>query len=242
MVPQQRMALFLDVDGTLLEIQDHPDAVISNPHLTGLLERVRDCLSGALALVSGRPLCEIDRIFAPARFAAAGGHGVEIRLPGQTPRTLAPTPFPEDLRVDLKAVTDAWPGAFVETKSHGVALHYRANPAAQQALRDAAGQAVERLNNEFTLLAGKMVFELVPEAVNKGAAVRHLMDDSVFAGRQPVFIGDDVTDEAGFVAARNLGGDALRVSAPVDESAARAFLPDVPAVHRWLRELCGEKS
>ncbi len=238
-LPLRETALFLDVDGTLLEIQDQPDAVISDQRLTDLLTELQTRSGGALALVSGRPIEEIDRIFAPRVFCAAGGHGVELRLPDGVQET-HPTRLPESTVGLLHAGLEDYPGTFLERKSHGLALHYRANPQAREAVHELANSALAdltRLGEQFELLSGKMVFELVPHDVNKGGAINRLMQHPVFAGRTPVFVGDDVTDEYGFKAVNALGGQTLKVGVAGSATAARQHLEDVDAVHRWLRGL-----
>lgn len=238
-LPLRDTALFLDVDGTLLEIQDQPDAVISNPQLTDLLTALAQRLGGALALVSGRPIDEIDRIFAPEVFCAAGGHGVQLRLPDGSLET-HPTRLPASTVQLLQDGLMGHAGTFLERKSHGLALHYRANPQAADAVRQLADGALEDLNRrgeQFELLSGKMVFELVPQDVNKGGAINRLMQHPVFAHRAPVFVGDDVTDEYGFSAVNSLGGQSLKVGPGDTPTAARELLEDVAAVHRWLSGL-----
>lgn len=242
-VSLHKLALFLDVDGTLLELQDQPDAVVSNPELTRMLERLAAAANGALALVSGRPLAEIDRIFSPKTFCAAGGHGAEIRLPhGETERD--PGRMPARIAETLSHKLKDHEGTFVESKSHGLALHYRANPAAASAVRELAEAALNTLKHQggqFSLLSGKMVYELVPRRVNKGAAVRRLMADPIFEGRRPIFVGDDVTDEYGFTAVNELGGQSLRVGPANGASKATERLSDVAAVHDWLNALLKDK-
>ncbi|MDZ7642926.1 MAG: trehalose-phosphatase [Woeseiaceae bacterium] len=230
------IALFLDIDGTLLEIEDRPERVRSSGALTRLLERVCGRLDGALALISGRTIAEIDRVFEPGRFPAAGAHGVEYRLPGGDIKFHTDLVVPDDAEQRLRQVTERIDGAFVERKNHGIALHYRQNPGARDELRAALSAERRELGDRFAILAGKMVFELVPRGYDKGAAIRFFLAREPFARRTPVFIGDDVTDEAGFAAVNALAGRSIRVGRPV-ASKAQAALPDVPAVHDCLRGL-----
>ncbi len=229
-------ALFLDVDGTLLELQERPEAVVSSAPLRRLLTGLQDRSLGALALVSGRPLVELDRIFSPDRFAAAGGHGAQIRLPNGSLEDAA-TPLPDATRQRLEQRLKSLDGVFIEAKSHGLALHYRARPEAMAQVRAAAERERSRLGQEFDLLAGKMVFELLPKNINKGRAIARLLADPLFAGRRPIFIGDDVTDEFGFSEVNARDGISIRVGSVTERTLAQQHLDDVPAVHRWLSAL-----
>ncbi len=202
--PVGRAALFLDFDGTLVEIAPRPDAVQVPPGLPGLLMRLRAGLGGALAVVSGRPLRELD-VFLPVPLAMAGDHGAALRLAPDLPVEAPPLPAPPVAwRSMAQALAAAHPGALVEDKTHGFALHFRlapqAGPSAEAMLTAlVAGSA-------FQLLPARMAWEVRPRGPSKGSAVRRLMQDAAFAGREPVFIGDDVTDEEGMEAARGLGG------------------------------------
>ncbi len=202
--PVGRAALFLDFDGTLVEIAPRPDAVRVPLDLPALLLRLRDQLAGALAVVSGRPLPDLD-LFLPVPLAMAGDHGASVRPvpagPVEAPPLAVP---PEAWRLQAMALAQAHPGVLLEEKTHGFALHYRLAPE--------AGPAAEALlaglvaGSPFQLLPARMAWEIRPRGPSKGSAVRRLMQDGAFAGRVPVFIGDDVTDEEGMDAARALGG------------------------------------
>jgi len=202
----QAWAYFLDIDGTLLELAETPEAVTVPAGLVQQLAHLRGLAGGALALVSGRPLRDIDRLFAPARFPAAGVHGAELRLSDGTLRRIAFDP---------------------------VTLHFRRRPdLAAEAHR--LGTALStRLGSGFHLLEGKMVLEIRASAASKGAAVDAFLQDSPFAGRVPVYIGDDLTDEDAFRAVNAQGGISVIVGAP-EATRARARLADVAAVRRWL--------
>ncbi len=226
-------ALFLDVDGTLLELAEHPDAVVVEPALPALLERLRAALDGALALVSGRTLEALDRLFAPYRFPAAGSHGAEWRLAGavaaaSADATLVPA------AAWLEAFVAATPGTLLERKGHALALHYRGAPQAADAAHAAALAALARLGSGYRLLAGKAVYELLPSGVDKGRAIERFLAHPPFAGRRPVFVGDDLTDEAGFAAVNRLGGYSVRVGLPLPGGAAHAHLLSPAAVRVWL--------
>ncbi len=202
--PVARAALFLDFDGTLVEIAPRPDAVLVPPGLPGLLLRLRAALGGALAVVSGRPLAELDR-FLPVPLAMAGDHGAAVRLQPHLSAEVPVLPVaPPGWRLQAAALAQAHPGILLEDKTHGFALHFRQAPAAGP-LAEAllAGLAAD---SPFQVLAARMAWEVRPRGPSKGRAVQRLMLDPAFAGRVPVFIGDDVTDEEGMDAARGLGG------------------------------------
>jgi trehalose 6-phosphate phosphatase len=205
-----RAALFLDFDGTLVEIAPRPEAVVIPPALPGLLRRVAARLEGALAIVSGRPLAELES-FLPVPLAMAGEHGAALRLaPEARPeRVTLPEP-PPDWRRRTEALAAGFPGALVEPKAHGFVLHFRQAPEAGEPGR-ALLDALLADAAEFVLMPAHMAWEVKPRAVSKASAVERLMAAPPFAGRIPVFIGDDVTDEAGMEAARRFGGQGLRL-------------------------------
>ncbi len=234
----ETLALFLDVDGTLLPIEDRPDEVVGSTAVTALLQRLGERLSGALALVSGRPLSEIDRLFAPLKLPAAGAHGSEFRhgqrsAEAQSPPSLAPATVAQ-----LRRFAARHEGLLLEDKPYGVALHYRARPDLETESRAAVDRAAAAAGCEFSMIAGKMVFELTPAAFDKGSAIERFLAAVPFAGRRPVFVGDDVTDESGFECVNRLGGISVRVGENAASAAAHA-LDDVTAVHAWLHEFAG---
>jgi len=229
-------ALFLDVDGTLVDIQEDPSSVRADAGLVAMLERLADELGGALALVSGRSLAEIDRVFAPSAFPAAGAHGSELRVDGYAPESDPPPTVPERVRREAESFVDDRSGLLLEHKSNGLSLHYRRAPELEAASRDFVQAQLEQLGDEFRLIDGKMVLEIAPRAHSKGEAIRTLLEHGPFRDRRPVFVGDDVTDEDGFLAANALDGLSVRVG-DIEASAARYSLPDVAAVRRWLVRL-----
>jgi trehalose 6-phosphate phosphatase len=200
------IALLLDVDGTLIDIGPSPFEVHVPEALCRSLERLLGRTSGALALVSGRPICDLDRLFAPLKLPAIGGHGAETRLrAGEAESTIAAEELPEPLRRQL--VQAAKSGVVVEDKGYSVALHYRQAPQQVAALRALVDKAVGAFPGEpVELLLGKAMFEIKRRGISKGDAVRKLMTKAPFAGRRPVFIGDDVTDESVFAVLPGLGG------------------------------------
>jgi len=223
-------SLFLDFDGTLVDLAPHPDAIRPAPRLAERLAALADRLEGRLAVVSGRALRDVERHLGSLPFAAAGSHGSDVRGAGGQRLGQGPQPLPAALAEAL-AEHAAAQGLDYEEKPHGGALHYRARPdrgadvlAFARALADAHGWAVQE---------GKCVVELVAPGPGKGGAVHALMREAAFAGSRPLFIGDDLTDEAGFAAAEELGGLGILVGERVP-SAARFRLADVAAVHAWL--------
>jgi trehalose 6-phosphate phosphatase len=207
----ERPAFLLDLDGTLIDLAATPDAVIVPPALPGLLRRLRARHDDAVAIVTGRPIAAVDALLGDAPFAVAGEHGAAIRAgPGQAIARRALPVLPESAIARAAAVVARFPGALLERKAHGLALHYRQAPEAEAALREAAAAMVGALP-AFALLRGSMVWEVRPAGIHKGVAVRALMQAPPFAGREPVFVGDDVTDEDAIAAAQALGGAGLRV-------------------------------
>jgi trehalose 6-phosphate phosphatase len=210
------VALLLDVDGTLLDIAPTPDTVHVSAELRSSLARLLDATGGALALVSGRPIADLDRLFAPLRPPAIGGHGAEMRLRGTEAISCAEA-LPADLRRKLAAAATAGSGILIEDKGYSLALHYRNAPQREAALRADIAAAIAAFPAEAVeILAGKAVFEVKRPGVNKGEAVRRLMAHAPFAGRRPVFVGDDVTDESVFALLPALGGIGFSVSRHVD--------------------------
>jgi trehalose 6-phosphate phosphatase len=233
-----RTALFLDFDGTLVGIAPTPEAVRPAAGLADLLVRLRDRLGGALAVVSGRPVEQIDGFLAPARLAVAGLHGMDCRLPdGSRERMAADEHALAAARLELERFVAAHPAALIEDKGLTLALHYRGVPEAAEAARAAAGAGVAASGGALQIRPGKMVLELAPPGRTKGDAVRDLMRRPPFAGRVPVFCGDDVTDEDGFLAMLALGGQGIRIGPADRPTAATTRLDDVAALHRWLKAL-----
>lgn len=226
-------ALFLDVDGTLLAFAAHPDEVKLLPHVRDTLGRLQGRLHGAVALVSGRPLHQLDQLFAPLLLPAAGVHGLEIRTSGR-PSTTAPAPHSQldGLRERSRQLAQQHAGVLVEDKGAAVALHWRRTPTSATPVTDFAHAELTRLKG-YRLQAGDHVIEFLPEHSDKGSAVAVLMQFPLFNGRRPVFVGDDLTDEFGFAAATQLGGWGVLVGAR-EGSKARYALPDITGVHAWL--------
>lgn len=225
-------SLFIDFDGTLVEIVDRPDAVIVDEGLRDLLASLRATLDGRVAIVSGRSLAQLDAMLGPIAQALAlsGSHGNEHRWNGVTAHPIRPATL--DAATDaLNAFAAAHPGTLVEIKSYSVALHYRLAPASGPSAQTVAARLADE--HGLGLEHGKMVVELRVAGGDKGVAVQRLMARAPMAGSRPLFIGDDLTDEAGFKAARALGGVGILVGEP-RRTAAEFWLRDVAAVRNWL--------
>lgn len=228
--------LFLDIDGTLLDLAPRPELVMVPPDLPARLCRLADALGGALALVSGRPLATIDRLF-PVDLDAVGTHGAEWRLGGQVGE-VAPAG-----RVPLAAIARALeeplrqlPGVWLEPKPKGLALHFRAAAALETQALSLARQAVRTLGPDYRLQAGKQVMEILPSTASKGAGIRRFLASPPYVGRTPIFVGDDLTDEDGFAAVNALGGISIRVGAG-DGTQARHELAVPSDLRHWLEGL-----
>lgn len=228
-----RWALFLDVDGTLVAFADHPEQVRVPPGLVDRLALLSESLGGALALVSGRRIETLDRLFAPRRFAAAGLHGLQRRAADE------PVPAPENppmalqaVKMQAKTLLTRYPQALLEDKGEAMALHWRAMPEAAADLQAFAMQALTRLPG-YHLQPGDHVVELRPQHADKGAAIEAFLSEPPFRGRTPAFVGDDLTDEHGFGIVNAHGGISVLVG---DREVTRAGhrLADIGAVFEWL--------
>ena len=209
--PIGRAALLLDFDGTLVDIAARPDAVRVPPELPGLLHRLAEDLSGALAVVSGRPLRDLDH-FLPVPIAMAGDHGATLRPdPHQPPIGNGLPHAPAPWRARAAEWLGRHPAALIEDKEHGFVIHYRQAPEAGPEAEALLAALVAEDPDGFTLLEARMAWEIRPRGASKGTAVNALMSRPPFAGRVPVFIGDDVTDEEGMEVARRFGGLGLKL-------------------------------
>ena len=233
---RQPTALFLDIDGTLLEFESHPNLVRATDGLILLLQSISSALEGAIALISGRPLDDIDRVFSPWQPFAAGGHGAEVR---GSAGTRLHRPEGDQLVLARAALTEGasrLPGAWIEDKGYGLALHYREAP---QHDADAAA-LVERVaaasSGTLEVQQGAYVQELRPASFDKGLALDELMEQPPFCGRRPVVVGDDHTDEAAFASGHRHGGISVLVG-PRDGTVAQYRIPDPEAVRGWLTEI-----
>lgn len=229
-------AFFLDIDGTLVDIADSPDRISADPWLLDVVERLYIVTGGAVALISGRPVVEIDRLFAPVRLPIAGQHGAERRdAAGGMHYHFQCAAQLNDLRRCVIEWAANAPGLLIEDKGMSIAIHYRQAPHLAAEVKRKLTECLDRGDDTFRLQEGKMVLELKPAGKDKGTAIREFMGEDPFRGRIPVFVGDDATDEHGFAAVNELGGFSIKVGS--GPSAARWRVPDVTAVRTWLKEV-----
>lgn len=232
--PALQWALFLDVDGTVLDFATTPAGVNVDPALLQALLTLHEVLGGALALVSGRSLAQLDALFAPLHLPAAGLHGLQMRGASDTStHRVAPSDELARVRGAAQALAAKYPGALVEDKGMTLALHWRGAPAAEEPLHEFATSALIDLPG-YHVQPGSHVFELRPDGAHKGHAIVELMADPPFAGRRPVFIGDDLTDEHGFAEVNARDGISVLVGSR-HASLARHGLRDPGTVRDWLR-------
>lgn len=229
----ERASLFLDFDGTLVDLAEHPEAVTVSAGLSRLLERLERRFGGRLAVVSGRSIAQLDHFLHPwsSRVALIGSHGGELRTPQAG--LVAPAP-PESLAEAGRLFAQAFrsnSGVVIEEKTLGTAIHYRLDPAAEDAATALASDFAAR--HGLDLQHGKMMIEVRSAGHDKGSGIAGLMALPPFAGSAPVFLGDDLTDESGFERCATLGGTGILVGEP-RPTAARYRLADVAAVHAWL--------
>jgi trehalose 6-phosphate phosphatase len=230
-------AVLLDIDGTLLDLAPTPREVWVPPGLAKTLSQLHERTSGALALVSGRSLNDIDLIFAPEQFPAVGGHGAEMRvsIDSEAVAVHAP-PMDKELKRRLAAIAKLSPGILLEDKGYSLALHYRLAPHAEKAIYEAVSLIRADLPNApIEVLPGKCVCEIKHSGFTKATGVRELMTHAPFRGRRPFFIGDDVTDESVFAIMPDFGGLAFSVGRRAQGVAGHFDEPrDVRA---WLARL-----
>lgn len=237
-LPLSAIALFLDVDGTLLEIAARPQAVSVPEELRQRLRNLQLASGGAVALVSGRAITDLDALFAPLALPSAGLHGFERRgISGAYRRRPLPSAAAlEAARGAMLQLAQRHEGLMVEDKKFALALHYRAAPQLEDLAVGAMREVAARVGEELELQRGKMVVELRPAGATKAQAVAEFLAEAPFAGRRPIFIGDDLTDEPAFELVNRREGLSVVVNA-ARTSAAKTRLANVTAVHRWLAEL-----
>ena len=232
----KRFALFLDVDGTLLEIAPTPDSVVVPDRLIELLVRVTKGLDGAVAVITGRKLADIDRMLAPAKLTGAGVHGAELRTsPGGEIMPVA-APIPQDFVSEVIELARHWPRVIAEPKGPGIAIHYRLAPELKSTVERELRERVARHPTDLLICPGRKVFEVIPAGFSKGEALKTLAALPLFRGRTPIMIGDDVGDEPAQAAALQMGGFGLKVSGEHFDPAV-ADLAGPTGVHAWLERL-----
>lgn len=236
--------LFLDVDGTLIELTDSPLETFAEPQLKTLLGQVSERLGGAVALVSGRSIGYLDALFDPLRLPAAGLHGVERR---RASGSMHGASFEDaqlnPARAAVTALVAEHPGTSVEDKGRTLALHFRLAPHAEAAVRQSLAAIAKPLGRNYHIQEGNMVLEIKPRGFTKASAIKAFMMEAPFSGRKPVFVGDDLTDQDGFRMVEDQGGISIAVGDRVrgqfrfDNAAeVRAWLQGIAELHDSHRE------
>jgi trehalose 6-phosphate phosphatase len=236
-MPSRPWALFLDVDGTLLDISETPDGVMVPPGLTPNLVTIWQALGGALAFVTGRSIADIDRLFSPVRLPAAGQHGSEIRFaPDDAVIDMPTAPISAPLRHAVALVARDYPGVELEDKGMTLAVHYRQVPEWERFLSQRLQDIVNAAGHGIILTRGRKVLELRDMRHSKATAVQAFMRQPPFTDRVPVFIGDDITDEDGFQAVEQFGGNALAVG-DVHRARRQTVFATPADVRAWLNDV-----
>jgi trehalose 6-phosphate phosphatase len=230
--PSLQWCLFLDVDGTLIELTDSPLETFADPGLKTLLGQVSERLGGAVALVSGRGIDYLDALFDPLRLPAAGLHGVERRKASGVMHGASFLDVQLDtVRAAAAALVLAHPGTSVEDKGRTVAVHYRMAPHSETEVRRALEAIARPLGSNYHIQEGNMVLEIKPRGFTKASAIKAFMTEPPFSGRQPVFVGDDLTDQDGFRWVEDHGGISIAVGGRVH---AQYRFENAAAVREWL--------
>jgi trehalose 6-phosphate phosphatase len=228
------VALYLDIDGTLLDVALTPSTVHVPPELADLLDAVSTRLSGALAIVTGRPISEADQLLKPLKFAAAGVHGAEMRT-STSGAIISQTPsFSLELTARIKSIAQALPGIVIEDKGTGISLHYRLSPELHVPLLRALEALKPHFPGEFTVCEGRKVAEVLPVGFSKGRALRQLATLPEFLDHIPIMIGDDIADLDAFRVAEEMGGYGLKVAGENFSDLEAAFRAPVEVLG-WLK-------
>jgi trehalose 6-phosphate phosphatase len=226
----ERCAIFLDFDGTIVEIEEHPEAVRMDASTVRLLSALHEGANGALAIISGREIAVVDRFLHPLRLPVAGVHGMQRRDAYGELHTRAAFDLKPTIIVLEKRFADAQ-GVVIERKRGAIAMHYRLRPDLEDECRKAAEEIVE-INPKLRLLRGKMVFEIAQSACDKGGAISAFLSEPPFKGRIPLFAGDDLTDEHGFLVVNARGGVSIKIGN--EKSAAKYSAANVGDLKNWL--------
>jgi trehalose 6-phosphate phosphatase len=230
----QQYALLLDFDGTLVDFAPRPEAVVPRPGTVDLLRELARKFGGALAIVSGRRIADIDGFLQPLSLAASGVHGQEIRPAAGEMHARQPSPQVSEARRRLGSALGPADPLRLEDKGGALVLHFREHPDQEERAKSLAREAAAGFA-DLLVVEGHAIAEIRERGVDKAGAIRDLMRLPAFRGRLPVFVGDDVTDEDGFRAAAELGGFGVKVGA--GETSAARRLPEIGAVHQWLATL-----
>lgn len=239
--PLDDYALFLDLDGTLLEIAERPESVCVEDSVKTLIALLHDKFDGAVALITGRSIAGIDALLSPLRVPVAGQHGLERRDGnGKIYEDRTRPRWLDRARIDLTRWAMQHPGVQIEDKGLSIAVHYRQVPTLGNELDAFLRGWLAGHRSGLQVQLGKMVAELKPSGRDKGIAIGDFLREPPFKGRRPVFIGDDFTDEYGFTFVN--GHDGISVKVGLGDTVAQYNLENVTAVHRWLKQLVGSKK
>ena len=239
--PRRDWAYFFDIDGTLVELADSPGGVLLDRELRQLIEQLHRSAGGAVALISGRSIADIDHLVPGIRLPAAGQHGIERRdASGEISRHAFPSRELDGVRARLAEAVIRHPGLLLEDKGLSLALHYRRSPRLGGYAHRLVRSLLPRLGRQYRIQTGKRVVEMKPAGRDKGAAVLEFMQEPPFRGRTPVFVGDDISDEYGFATVNRLRGYSVKVGP--GQTSARWRLPDVRAVRAWLERCLVEAT
>lgn len=242
MLEPERWALFLDIDGTLIDLAETPDGITVQADLAANLSLLSKRLNGALALVTGRAMPYADALFNPYSFPIAGLHGSERRDPSGKIERIEISPAFEALKADLAEEAREWPGVLIEDKGAAVAAHYRQSPERQESVEATMSRYLDRAGSDFKLQRGKMVVEIRPARAGKGHAVEAFMQQEPFKGRKPITIGDDVTDEEMFAIANQSGGVSIRISETPSKTIAQLSLPSAAHMRAIIAALAAASN
>ncbi len=231
------LAIFLDIDGTLLEIADTPDGIVVPDGLCAALTRLSRRLDGAVALVTGRSIATVEQLFPGVPVVVNGLHGAEWRDANGQSHGAGVTPRLMAAKQRLQGQVAQWPGVIFEDKGAAFAAHYRLSPPSEPMVRRLMQALAADVGPGWKLQEGKAVVELRPRGRDKGDALMQTMKQKAFEHRTPLAIGDDVTDEAMFAAANRLGGLSVRVGGDLTHSVAQARLESPAAVRAWIERM-----
>ena len=235
-LPPEQTAFFFDFDGTLVDLAPTPDGVLVRPDMLALLRQLRRATHGAVAIVSGRGIDSIDGFLRMPDLPVAGLHGAERRdANGDTQRVGFNDQRLLHMEQVLAEVVRTHPGMLLEIKGASLALHYRNAPEHEGTARAATGRLATDYADAYVLQPGKMVYEIKPKDVDKGRALRAFLEEPPFAGRTPVFAGDDLTDEKGFAVVNEYGGVSIKVGG--GDTVAQSRLESVSALIQWMASI-----
>ncbi len=229
------IALFLDVDGTLLEFSEKFNEIKADKELVNNLNQIQFLIKGSIALISGRQIEDLDNIFFPLQLPAAGQHGLEIRKQKGIIEVLTRINLPEKILSSLKRLKDKNHGIVLEYKKNSIAIHFRAAPSLENKIKKYVSQLLEGEQN-FDFIKGNKVIEIKPNFLNKGTAISNFMNEEPFLKKLPVFIGDDTTDEDGFKYVNSIQGISIKVGENKN-SLAKYKLKSVSEVNFCLNKL-----